>query len=307
MLMALGPSGRIAAASAQRPFAYYCPGCTGPVTLKRGRIVTPHFAHAPEARCAYAHAETAQHLAAKAQLAAAFMRRGLRVELEAEVLSSEGDRRADILVHDPLSRMRVAIEVQHSALSVEAIERRTRAYAAAGVPVIWIATLDLHRLQPRKLSASRLLAVDRYPVAPWKRFAAAYHGVLWFWNDGALWRGWLDDAWTGRRSHEDDPDPSWSRSRRWGGLTLDGPYAPDALRIARRASRIEPHEDFAFPTGFAANFVVRIERTQARSPALTAWTDRHGRVTPSLSIAARSATASWQKSASPSPSLRIAA
>ena len=36
---------------AGRALAHHCPGCAGAVTLKRGRIVVPHFAHARSARC----------------------------------------------------------------------------------------------------------------------------------------------------------------------------------------------------------------------------------------------------------------
>jgi hypothetical protein len=45
------------------------------------------------------------------------------------------------LVWKPNTDQRVAIEVQHSYLSAPDIERRTKAYMAAGVPVIWIGLL----------------------------------------------------------------------------------------------------------------------------------------------------------------------
>ncbi len=282
MLMAAGPDGRVAAENAARGVVHLCPQCGAAVTLKRGPIVTAHFSHAPASECAWASPESEQHRGAKHALAAAFAARGLWIELEAEILSSEGDRRADVLVHAPGNGGRVAIEVQHSALGIDAIERRTRAYAAAGVGVIWVGTLDLGQLAPRALAGSRLLAVDRYAIPAWQRFAAQYHGVLWFWSDGAFWRGWIDDAWTAPGRSPRDRDDPWRTSRRWGALTLDGPFAPEALRIVRRANAVEPHERFSMPTGFAANFVLAHEGAQVSAPTTVGWHDHAGAVVPRL-------------------------
>ena len=269
--MALGLGGRIAADDAARSDAHCCPGCGAAVHLKRGTIIVAHFAHRRGLACAWARGETVQHMAAKRALAGAFAARGLEVAIEAELLSSEGDRRADVLVARPGGGVRVAIEVQHSALALGAIERRTRAYAAAGVGVIWVPTLDLARYKARALPGSGLRAIDRYVAPPWQRFAAAYHGVLWFWANGALWRGWLDDAWVARPSTHEDDGSAWQRSRRWSGLTLQGPFAPLALRIAPRANALEPHERFAMPRGHAANFVLEGEAGMDPAPTALLW------------------------------------
>ncbi len=285
MLMALGSGGRIAAERADRAVAHRCPGCGSAVALKRGPVVVAHFAHAPGHACAWAGGETAEHLAAKHTLGRAFALRGLTVDLEAEVVSGEGDRRADILVRDPASGRRVAIEVQHSALALEAIERRTRAYAAAGVGVIWVPTIDPARLGARWLGPGNLRVIDRYAVPAWQRFAFAYHGVLWFWHAGALWRGALHDNWVAQKSDDNDADGSpWKRSTRWSGLTLEGPFRPDALKIKARAQRIEPYERFALPPGHAANFVVAGKIAAGTAPATTVWSVRAGRTVPTLAI-----------------------
>jgi hypothetical protein len=277
MLMAIGPSGRIAAHAAIREKAHHCPACGSAVLLKRGTRVIPHFAHARAAACSWAHGETLTHLAAKASIARAFADRGLDVALEVELLSSGGDRRADVLVHNPRTAARVAIEIQHSALPLEAIERRTRAYAAAGVPVIWVATLDWKRTAWRALAGGARI-IDRFAAAPWQRFAGAYHGALWFWADGQLWRGWLQDAWVARGTEE----TGWSRSTRWSSLTLEGPFAPTTVRIAARAARIEPHEEFALPAGFSANLVAPGSRAGAGPPTTTQWHNRAGAFEPRI-------------------------
>ncbi len=288
--MAAGPDGRIAAERAARGVAYRCSQCGQGATLKRGSRVTAHFAHRAASACLWAHGETAEHREAKAAFARAFAARGLDVALEAEVLSGGGDRRADVLVRDPRTGARVAIEIQHSAISPEQIEARTRAYAAAGVKVIWIPTLG--QTAPRPLARARLHAVDRYAVPAWQRFAAAYHGTLWFWHAGAVWRGWLDQAWVAGAGRGEDGGEGWRPSRRWQSLTLEGPFDPSGLRIAPSFNRIEAHEEFALGQGFAANFVLAGERARNTAPTAMAWRDRHargGRRAPHLEIIARPA------------------
>lgn len=277
MLMAVGPGGRTAAHAAVRGDAFRCLACGSAVLLKRGSRVVAHFAHARAAACSWAHGETLVHLNAKASLARAFTDRGLDVALEVELLSSGGDRRADVLVRNPDTGARVAIEIQHSALPLDAIERRTRAYAAAGVPVIWIATLDWKRASWRTLGRGTRI-IDRFAAAPWQRFAAAYHGQLWFWADGQLWRGWLQDTWVAQSTDES----GWSRSGRWSSLTLEGPFAPARVRIAARAARIEAHEAFALPAGFCANLVAPGSRAGAGAPTTTEWHNREGAFKPTI-------------------------
>ena len=258
--MGMSAGGRIAADRALRAGAYHCAECGGPLVLKRGAIVVAHFAHARAAsECAWAHGETIEHLSAKAAIAAAFAARGIDASMEVPVLSTEGDRRADVLIHDPRGGA-VAIEVQHSALDEEAIARRTRAYAAAGLGVVWVATLGPALLAAARAVAPRRRVLGRYAAPAWQQYAAAYNGALWFWCDGALWRGWFEDVWLAREDADAPGADPWQRSRRWRELTLEGPFEPDALRIARRGHRLALHERFAWPGDYAAAFVIGAER-----------------------------------------------
>lgn len=272
---------RRAADAARRDLGYRCPQCDEAVVLKHGDVVAAHFAHRSSSVCAWGRGETHQHLAAKYAIARAFGQRGLDVSIEAEILSSEGDRRADVLVRHPRTGRQIAIEVQHSALDIAAVQRRTRAYHAAGVAVIWVPTLDRATLGLTSLG-DRLLVAERYPVPAWQRFVAAYHDALWFWMDGALWRGWLDDAWIAASTRDPYAGDGWKNSERWAGLTLGGPFAADALRIQISSRVAEPHESFTLPSGPTARFVVDGERDLVAAPTVVGWTEHDGRCHPKM-------------------------
>ena len=128
----------VVATEGARGLEYRCPDpvCNQVVFIRKGRKRIHHFARQPDASCAYGRGETFAHLQAKLILRDNFRRRGLQADVERVVLSSESDRRADVLVWKPNTDQRVAIEVQHSYLFAPDIERRTKAYMAAGVPVI---------------------------------------------------------------------------------------------------------------------------------------------------------------------------
>lgn len=280
MLVAMDATNRLTVADlAERTVAYRCPQCDDVVVIKRGTMVAAHFAHRADSACAWAKGETAQHLAAKSAIAASFGARGLLVRLEAEVLSCVGDRRADVLVEHPANGARVAIEIQHSPLDLNAIQDRTRAYCAANVAVIWVPTLDRKNLNLRSIGGDVLVA-ERYSVPGWQRFAAAYHGMLWFWMDGALWRGWLDDAWIPAPTRDPLAGEGWMPSRRWAVLTIEGPFVPASLRIQLRLNVLRSHETFQFPPGPSAHFVVDGEPKKDFTPAMCAWRERDGRSSP---------------------------
>ena len=287
MLAALGPHGRTLAHQTGREQACRCPACGEPVTLKRGRVVVAHFAHRPASACSWGTGESAAHLAAKRAFLDALAARGLDVEAEAEVLSGEGDRRADILVRHPATGARVAIEIQHSALALDAIEARSRAYAAAGVAVIWVPTLAVARLAARPLGDGGLRHVERYAAPPWQRWIDALGGATWFWDAGRLWRGWLSESWLARGADATtDPfaDTGWRPSRRWTGLTLEGPFVAGDLRIHLHRRGTECHDEFTLPAGPAATFVVADERRAPPAPTRSAWSLRRDYATPTVEL-----------------------
>lgn len=133
MLMANRDGLKVDAAASERGPVYVCAKCAREVTLKKGRIVIHHFAHKPPTDCTWASEETQAHLAAKLCLRETYRRRGYQADYEVEVLSSEGDRRADVLITAP-NRDRVAIEIQHQPILFDAIERRTQGYIGMPPP-----------------------------------------------------------------------------------------------------------------------------------------------------------------------------
>ena len=191
MLVALNADQRVTAWEVQKGPQFVCPKCRMQVTLKKGRLVAHHFAHKPPVTCPWAAGETQGHLKAKMLLHATFTSRGLGAAVEAEVLSDEGDRRADVLVWWPQGR--AALEVQHQPLSFEAIDRRTRAYIAAGVPVIWLGLISQDYIDSAETTPTGR-KISRYAARPWEKWAHAYGmGQLWFVDpvNSVFWRGVL--------------------------------------------------------------------------------------------------------------------
>lgn len=208
-----------------------------------------HFAHRAETSCLAGLGETIEHLAAKERLRDAFAARGLGCEVEKPVLSVAGDRRADLLLTGPRGG-RVAIEIQHTAITIEALETRTRAYAAESIAVVWLPLLDGGRLAAaRSLEGLSALHVERFAPSAWERWVHAWHeGHIWFLDarEPVLWRGFLRPAQDfvpattiGAREARRAVGGFWRASRRFAELILEGPFpaADIAWRLAERPER----------------------------------------------------------------------
>jgi len=234
MLVALRDGIRIEAAEAERGPAFLCPKCRGTVTLKKGDIVTHHFAHKPPTDCAWAAGETLRHLTAKGMLRDGLRARGMQADVEVEVLSTGGDRRADVVAWSKDGRTQIAFEIQHQPISFEEIGRRTGAYFAAGVPVAWIGLLDQKDWDAGEPIAGGFF-IERYSARPWQRWAHTYgFGQLWFMDEkGALWRGKFSEhkiyvessSWYSQEGEEQSAGGYSRTSRRWKELKLFGPHS----------------------------------------------------------------------------------
>lgn len=116
--------------------AFLCPACQGPVCLKQGPIMRPHFAHRHLAACQYmAENESAQHLTLKAQLYS-WASQTCQVSLETHL--PQLGQTADLLLNQ-----RLVLEVQCSSLSITRLRERTQAYQRKGYPVRWLLGQDL--------------------------------------------------------------------------------------------------------------------------------------------------------------------
>ncbi len=239
----------VEAVAARRGEAYACRQCGAPVTFKPGRVRAAHFAHRPDAGCAFGAPMSPAHLAAQGRLAEALRRRGLQVELEAPLHGAEGDRRIDVLTW-PAERpaARVAIEVQASDLTASLIEARTGDYQALGVAPLWLRLLDFGALQAvQTLPFRGTVWVERYRARAWERWAHDHlGGRLWFMDSGtgSVWRALFvaahrfrhRAAMRGAAGEAATRGADWTQAARWVDLELDGPFDAGDLRLRRGAA-----------------------------------------------------------------------
>ncbi|HKS30736.1 MAG TPA: competence protein CoiA family protein [Pyrinomonadaceae bacterium] len=148
----------------ERPFL--CPCCSEVVTLRRGGIIAPHFAHKPPVTCEYGTGESEEHRRCKISIFEALIAdpRVRKCEMERDL----GAVRPDVSAY--INDRPVAIEVQASSLSLETIARRTEEYARRGIYVLW---LPIYR---------ESLKAELYNPRPFERWLhAAYNGRVYYW------------------------------------------------------------------------------------------------------------------------------
>lgn len=110
------------------------------------------------------HGQTRGHLQAKRLLLDALRARGLRAEAEFATEQVAWDRRADVMVWSPGSRLPVAIEFQHSTIGIPEIEMRAQTYARAGIAQLWVPFLRPDALERAEPSERGTRIVERYPI-----------------------------------------------------------------------------------------------------------------------------------------------
>lgn len=110
MLVAIRKSDevRVEARDAVRGVEFICPdpACRRKLTLRKPNLRAHNFAHEPGAKCVVSRRETAEHIRGKDILLVGLRSRGLQAEPEVplQILASEEDRRADVLVLSPHDR-----------------------------------------------------------------------------------------------------------------------------------------------------------------------------------------------------------
>ena len=151
-----------------RPFVCFC--CQRVVTLRRGQIIAPHFAHLPPVTCEYGTGESEAHRRCKIAIYESLVAdsRVSKCELERNL----GTVRPDVSAY--INGVPVAIEVQLSTLSLEKIAYRTNEYRRKGIYVLWL---------PVYHSA---LDQELYSPRPWERWLHAhYSGRVYYWLEAA--------------------------------------------------------------------------------------------------------------------------
>jgi hypothetical protein len=235
-----------------------------------------HFAHEPSAACVASHGETREHLRGKDFLLKTFRARGIRAEAEfrLEILSGEADRRADVLVWGPRTGQRFAFEVQHTVLNLKDIMRRTEAYFAGGIPVIWINLLKPKRVENAvRIKDTNINHINKYTTHAWERWAHAFsdeggndskceRAHLWFLDPstGLMWRGWFSTHYLyqeSREYHDASGDyqshlGGWYAAKNFRTVSFEGPFDLASLTVAWHHRQARKKETFQYPSGLAA-------------------------------------------------------
>ncbi len=204
------------------------------MVFKPGRLRIAHFAHRPDAGCAFGARMSVAHLQAQGRIAEALRARGLSVELEARLAGLAGDRRVDVLAW-PADRpeARVAVEVQASDLGIDSIEARTASYQALGVAPLWLRLLDFGRFAAvTTLPFRGSVWIERHGARAWERWAHDHlGGRLWFMDAATqrAWRGTMVQAHAARGG-------ALRTVSRWVDLELDGPFDLADLKLKRGAA-----------------------------------------------------------------------
>ncbi|MPY70919.1 MAG: hypothetical protein GEU92_12620, partial [Alphaproteobacteria bacterium] len=221
-----------------------------------------HFAHKSPTACTWATGETPAHLEAKKIFRDSFVARGIRAEVEFVVPSLPNDRRADVMVWCPSGR-RAAIELQHTSIGIDEIEKRAFSYAREGIAQAWVTFLRPNVLadaEARGGGKQGNLFIERYSPRPFERWANAFHfGRLWFYDRTrkALWRGrfeqhniWVEPSSWYSPDGEEMSAGGFSRvSKRWKELTLWGPHSIDTVEISIEHRKAWRTDRYHIPQG----------------------------------------------------------
>jgi hypothetical protein len=258
---------RVDAASSSKGPSFECPKCGREVTLKKGQIKIAHFAHKPPTDCTWASGETQAHMEAKTVLRDSFRALGYGADYDVEVLSTGGDRRADVLVTSQDGLARWAIEVQHTPILFDAIEKRTTAYCAAGIPVLWMGILS-KKMKEDAQSGPSGLTIRQYTIRPWEKWAQALaFKELWYVDpdDETRWRGSFTDhlihvessSWYSEGGEEQSAGGYSRKSKRWRTLNLQGPFRVHQLSLGSKWRKAWSSPVFKLPGGVIAQLTIR--------------------------------------------------
>lgn len=167
MLIAVTNSGHRAAANRVEKLhgPFHCPHCSTQVVLKKGRVVVHHYAHKPQESCQYAR-ETREHLTTKQQIADSLRAANETCSLEHTV----GNQRADVLWVRKF--VQIAIEIQHSNLSLNEMFDRTNGWAQKNHAVLWVVPWKNNLLQNTRCTPRQFE----------KWLHALYFGRVYYWN-----------------------------------------------------------------------------------------------------------------------------
>lgn len=268
MLVAEHQGARVEATGAARGLNYCCPECKKTVILKPGRKVISHFAHKPPTDCSWAAGETRAHLEAKRLVKDAFVARGLKAEIEYIVAALPGDRRADVMAWSK-SGSQLAVELQHTSIGLDELEKRAFSYAGAGIAQIWIPFLVKSALIAAEARGEGCMFIEKYSPRPFERWVHGLYGKEGMWmyapHDKTFWHAKLAGhqryveatSWFEAGGEEVSAGGYYVWSKRYKELTLSGPYLISNLDINLRQRGAGSVSFYNWPSGQFARFLPR--------------------------------------------------
>lgn len=258
MLMALLDGVHVLARDSEKGSTYLCPDCNCEVTLKKGRKVTHYFAHKPPVTCSLAKGETVAHLESKLAFYDHFKSLGLSAEVEYPLSFNDIRSRADVYVKTT-NGMPAALEIQHTNISLDEIERRTQNYSKLGVAVGWIPLLDLDKHEVDVESSSKGWVINKYSPKPYEIWIHGFNfGKVWYYEpkENTIWEGILSPYTI------DVPTSEWYEeggnfvsvggyskfSKRWRVLTISGMYALSDVQFSIQKRQAKTLNVYNFPS-----------------------------------------------------------
>jgi competence protein CoiA len=251
---------KIEATTADRGPHYHCPGCRNEVILKRGRIKIAHFAHKPPVECDWAKGETIEHMQAKLAFCNALSRHYSHVEVEKVIPALPQDRRADVFLLNGQNE-KCVIEIQHTAISLDDIERRSATYARENIAQLWVVLIS-----PKKLMAGeqrdRGICIEKYPARPFERWISGLqYGNMLYFDGERLWKGRLlknlidvpESIWYDEYGQEETRGGYTKISKRWKNLVLTGSINMNGLRFNLKSRQQTSLDKYKWPKAKVLN------------------------------------------------------
>lgn len=257
MLVAILDGARVLARDSDKGFTYYCPGCAGEVVLRKGRKKVAHFAHKPPVSCSFAAGETLAHMESKQAFYDHFKSVGLPVEVERPLDFNGVKARSDVYVSKTRKGMPAAIEIQHTNISLDEIERRTANYAKLGVAVAWVPLINFEKLDI-DVGDDGGWSVKRYSPKPFEKWVHGFnYGEIWYYehDGGVLWRGKLVPCvievpyseWYEQDGSQQTAGGYERISKRWKTLKLTAMYALREVQFSISARKAKSLGGLNFP------------------------------------------------------------
>lgn len=196
---------------------------------------------------------------AKAIVRDALEARGVPAEVEKILETRHGGRRADVLTSHPKGRQ-LAIELQHTPIDLDELERRFYSYAHAGFAQIWIPFIAPRLWERSERRRTDLWVIPRYSPKPFEHFLDHVNrgSGLWYYDPRheRFWNGHYEEqfryvedrSWYDENGDEQYSPGGWTAYRSWKELHLCGPYEIEDLKFKIRWVAGETRGDYRFPS-----------------------------------------------------------